>query len=463
MFSSAVSWRQLNSIRPATTSKCLYILIRPSTTVFSQPRHRFQPLHASSALPFPRKRDFFSTNPYLQLQKSSSESPKDEDLPPIISLSSKRKSSRFPTGKTSLRQVAVEAQRTRDRKASGTGLDITSETKTVTAYCVAEQFDLSITLDILRAKGYEPDPCNTGLFPQVVHIQVPLDSLRRTLSLSSHDLSVDEVGDILIFPSGTMVAWGLPENFTSYFAMKTLLPAAKNPHIGQLETENLEYLEDPTRENSGVKGDTIVLGTKAQTLSQQVIDSGSSSPDATTATESHHQRSQVDTVLAKIAFSSGLARSTKLAILETLLDDYFQATKSIPTVMARGSRLPFTRRFILMKTGQLLSIRAQLNLYSELTDSLPDLFWDSRHELGLEGYYEQVGKALDINIRIKLLNEKMDYASEIASVLRERLSERHGLVLEWTIIVLIAVEVVFELMRQWREREERLVNGTEKR
>lgn len=92
-------------------------------------------------------------------------------------------------------------------------------------------------------------------------------------------------------------------------------------------------------------------------------------------------------------------------------------------------------------------------MYSELTDSLPDLFWDSRHELGLEGYYEAVGRALDVDVRIRQLNEKLDYASGIVEVLRERLSESHGLELEWIIIALIAVEVMFELMRMKKEAE----------
>ena len=91
-------------------------------------------------------------------------------------------------------------------------------------------------------------------------------------------------------------------------------------------------------------------------------------------------------------------------------------------------------------------------MYSELTDSLPDLFWDSKHELNLENYYDQVGRALDVGIRIKVLNEKMDYAQEIARVLRETLSERHGTFLEWTIIVLIAIEVGFEVLRLEKER-----------
>lgn len=109
---------------------------------------------------------------------------------------------------------------------------------------------------------------------------------------------------------------------------------------------------------------------------------------------------------------------------------------------------------MLQKTGQLLEIRAQLNHYSELTDSLPDLFWDSKHELGLEEYYDQVGRALDVNIRIKTLNEKMDYAQEIASILRQTLAEKHSSFLEWIIIVLIAVEIGLGLRHIWKERQD---------
>lgn len=207
--------------------------------------------------------------------------------------------------------------------------------------------------------------------------------------------------------------------------------------MDDIETEDLEFVEDSKRDNSSIKGDTIILGTN----------SGNEGLEAPLAVQQ-----SIDTVLTKVAFSSGLARSTKLAVLESLLSNYFESTRTIPTLLSKGSRLPYTRDFILRKTGQLLSVRAQLNLYSELTDSLPDIFWDSRHELGLEGYYEQVGRALDVGIRIKLLNEKMDYAQEIASVLRERLSETHGLRLEWIIILLIAVEVGFEVLRLWKER-----------
>lgn len=248
------------------------------------------------------------------------------------------------------------------------------------------------------------------------------------------ELPEDEVGDVFIFPSGTVVAWSLPDSFTSYLANKILRPAAFNAHDTSVaETEDLDYVEDPESDYSTVKGDTIILGTKDH---------------------QNQTKPKADVTLTKIAFSSGLARSTRLAVLESLLQNYFDSTRNIPVLLSKGTRLPFSRGFILRKTGQLLSVRAQLNLYSELTDSLPDIFWDSRHDLGLEGYYDQVGKALDVGIRIKILNERMDYAQEIATVLREILSETHGVRLEWIVILLIAVEVVFETFRLTKEHRE---------
>lgn len=274
---------------------------------------------------------------------------------------------------------------------------------------------MPLVLEILSSHGFTIDPDKTSFdATEVVHAR-----------------GVNG-GDIFVFPSGTVVTWSLPPDVVT----KQILRAAEDPHPVELcEAEDLEFTTDNARETSTLKGDLVVLGTRRE----------------------HKDGDTLDTTLAKIAFSSGLARSTKLAVLESALTSYFESTRNIPTILSRGSGIPLGRRFILQKTGELLSLRARLNHYSELTDSLPDIFWDSRSELGLEGYYEQVGRALDVNVRIRTLNQKMDYAQEIASVLREMSSEQHGTRLEWIIIVLIAVEVVFEVRRiviEWAQERE---------
>jgi uncharacterized Rmd1/YagE family protein len=323
---------------------------------------------------------------------------------------------------------------------------------------------------LIKADGFELDPYGTGLYPQVIHVKSPILPQAPTDSQSREQ----EHGDLFIFPSGTVVAWNVPDRVALRLVERVLPPAALNSHSGfvEIEKEDLEFIEDSSKERSFIVGDTIVVGTKADSRNND--ESASSNQGEESALESSSP--EKDTVLAKIAFSSGLARSTKLAVLERLTEAYFDSTRSIPTIMSQGtplpfsrpyvlrracemlgfgSRLPFSRPFILRKTGELLSIRAQLNLYSELTDSLPDLFWDSKHYLGLEGYYDHVGRALDVGVRIKVLNDKLDYAQEIASMLRETLSERHNLRLEWFIIILIAIEVAFEINRKWKEHKEK--------
>ena len=410
----------------------------------------FRPLHASPIFQRPHHRDFSSSNHSLLSEATPrGDGQKEKDTNTIESQAApatrKRKTARLPGTKTSLRRVGLEAQRSKAGlpKPGANAVEAADQTpKLVTAYAVADQFDLFKVADILRSKGYEPDPLDTGLFPQVVHVQIPISSVYRSTNPAAKDLSSREVGDVFVFPSGTLVTWALPDGFTSYFANRTLRPAADNLHKEPIESEDLDYVEDSNRESSLIRGDTIILGTK-----------GPARDDEELSDQQGSQCQSVDTVLTKIAFSSGFARSTKLAVLETNLSTYLASTADIPALLSKGSRLPFklSRGFILRKTGQLLLLRAQLNLYSELIDSLPDLFWDSRHELNLENYYDQVGRALDVGIRIKVLNEKMDYAAEIATVLRERLSEKHGLFLEWTIIVLIAVEVGFEVLRLWKD------------
>ncbi|KAL8919398.1 MAG: hypothetical protein Q9172_004990 [Xanthocarpia lactea] len=318
--------------------------------------------------------------------------------------------------------------------------------QTVTAYCAAEQYDIAAVAKVLKDSAHHHlDPYGTGLYPQVVHIELPNQTPSRRLEGGGV-----VTGDVFIFPSGTVVAWDVPESTMSLLVSRTLVPAAVHPHPDQLEEEDLEYLEDPTRESSAIKGDTIILGTKSASEPSNPIN-----PNLDHDTSTNNQIRPIDTVLTKIAFSSGLARSTKLAVLETLLSTYLSTTHSIPRLLSLGSRLPYTRTTILQKTGQLLSLRAQLNLYSELTDSLPDLFWDSKYELGLEGYYDMVGRALDVGVRIKVLNGKLDYATEIAEVLRGQLSERHGVRLEWIIILLITVEVGFAVRQEVKEYRER--------
>ncbi|KAM3504639.1 hypothetical protein MY11210_008274 [Beauveria gryllotalpidicola] len=428
-------------MRPSPQRISLRHAARHIYSIVALPRRPSRCFHHTTPVCMPRKRSFFTSNPYLSQDGQEHRPSSPSCLPPSSSTSSsssssaaadtapptsptKRKPARTATTKNSLRRVAIIAQQPKRSPgsspsqpptappSSASATDSPDPSAVVSAVCLAEGFHMPTVVDILSAHGFSTDPDGTGFDPsEVVHARAV------------------NGGDIFVFPSGTLVTWAIPPSVVT----RQLLRAAEDLHPPSLrEAEDLDFACDATRETSALRGDLIVLGTPSR----------------------HGDR--LDTTLAQIAFSSGLARSTKLAVLETALTSYFESTRAIPALLSRGAGVPLGRRFILQKTGELLSLRARLNHYSELTDALPDIFWDSRSELGLEGYYEQVGRALDVNVRIRALNQKMDYAQEIATVLREISSEQHGTRLEWIIIALIAVEVIFEVRRivlEWQEKE----------
>lgn len=277
---------------------------------------------------------------------------------------------------------------------------------------------MDAVVSLLTSHNFSLDPDSTGFdIHEVVHAR-----------------GLNE-GDIFVFPSGTIVTWSLSPDVVDTLATRLLIPAAESPFVENKEEEDLEFTTDPKEEQSKVQGDVVVLGTLRE------VSAGD----------------RLDTTLAKIAFSSGLARSTKLAVLESSLTRYLESTRHIPDQLSQGLKAPLSRELILQKTGELLNLRSQLNHYNDLTDALPDIFWDSEEKL--ETYYSKIGKALDVGVRIKTLNDKMTYAQEVVKVAQEVLdisekmsSEKHSTRLEWIIIILIAIEVVFELRRLWMER-----------
>lgn len=322
--------------------------------------------------------------------------------------------------KNSLHRVAIVAQKGVPSKSPAAATPEAPESdgsSTISAVCVAESFDMDAVASILTSHGFSLDPDGTGFeVTEVVHA--------RALNK----------GDIFVFPSGTIVTWALPSDVGSMLATKHLLPAAESPFVEDKEVEDLEFVTDPEQETSQVNGDVVVLGTRRE------VKAGD----------------RQDTTLAKIAFSSGLARSTKLAVLESSLTRYLESTRQIPEQLSQGLRAPLSREMILQKTGELLNLRSQLNHYNDLTDALPDLFWDSEERL--ETYYSKIGKALDVGVRIKTLNDKMTYAQEVVNVAQsvvdiseKNSSEAHSTRLEWIIIILIAIEVCFELRRVYLE------------
>ena len=68
----------------------------------------------------------------------------------------------------------------------------------------------------------------------------------------------------------------------------------------------------------------------------------------------------------------------------------------------------------------------------------------------LEILHQTLIVILPERLRAQIVNRKLDYANELMTVLGSHLSEVHGLRLEWGIIALITIEVLFEVIHLLR-------------
>ncbi|KAM8913196.1 required for meiotic nuclear division protein 1 homolog isoform 2-T2 [Spinachia spinachia] len=144
------------------------------------------------------------------------------------------------------------------------------------------------------------------------------------------------------------------------------------------------------------------------------------------------QMDQHEAVLEKFAFSNALCLSVKLAIWEVFLDNFVESIQSIPETLKSGKRVQLSSAEVMKKIGELFTLRHCINLRSDLLIT-PDFYWDREN---LEKLYDKTCQFLSISRRVNLTD-----------LMRSHLSEKHSLRLEWMIIILIAIEVMFELAK----------------
>ncbi|CUS23706.1 LAQU0S11e02432g1_1 [Lachancea quebecensis] len=304
------------------------------------------------------------------------------------------------------------------------------KTKSCTTITTSESYDLNKVISSLNASGYHA----VSLVPdEIVTFKYFYNGCHSDVMVLGN--------------SGTVVAWGLEESFV----FENILPLIENGRVNPLteecmESEDLDFLQVENAEDlekvrqitnrsaseSFVEGDLIIVNSIDPNLG----------------------------LLDKAAFSSGMSRSTRLAVLEHLLEAHIEKSRKFTELLSQGKKLSLTESDVLQSTGSLFLIRGKLNLYSELIET-PDLYWS---EPQLERIYKQMSRSLDIQPRISILNTKLDYAAEESRAFMAVLNEKKSTHLEWIIIYLITVEVCFELHhyyeRYWLDSTESCVRPT---
>ncbi|KAJ6531813.1 hypothetical protein B0H19DRAFT_1188698 [Mycena capillaripes] len=244
-------------------------------------------------------------------------------------------------------------------------------------------------------------------------------------------------GEVFVFANGSFVCWGLEEDEAHRFALEVIgrVPGIQVAPLKVPETEELEFVVDPI-EPTRLQGDLIILGTN---------------PPLNEVTPPATYPSMVfpeETLFARYAFSQALSRSTALSALEVALDEYLQSMALLPHSLAQTGKPGMGRTALVKKLGELMKFRQGLNLNRENYSDLPDFYWT---EPELEKYFISVSDALDVKVRTDSLNDKITYAAEAQSVLRQLLTETSTHSMELVIIALIAVEVVIALIRDGPE------------
>ncbi|XP_073075862.1 required for meiotic nuclear division protein 1 homolog isoform X6 [Manis javanica] len=90
-----------------------------------------------------------------------------------------------------------------------------------------------------------------------------------------------------------------------------------------------------------------------------------------------------------------------------------------------------------------IKIEHRINLSSDFLIT-PDFYWDREN---LEELYDKTCQFLSITRRVKVMNEKLQHCMELTDLMRNHLNEKRALRLEWMIVILITIEVMFELGR----------------
>jgi len=256
----------------------------------------------------------------------------------------------------------------------------------------------------------------------------------------------DKQGEIFVFSNGSFVCWGLEENDAKRFRAEVIAhaPGIEVSPLQEVETEELEFVVDPI-EHTRLQGDLIILGQMSPLSSSQAIPANL--PPMAFPEE---------TLLARYVYSQALSRSTALSALEVSLDDYLTSMALLPHSLEKTGKPGMGRKALIKKLGELMKFRQGLNLNRENFSDVPDFYWA---EPELERLFNSMSRALDVRERTRSVNDKITYAAEAQSVLRQLLTESSTHSMELVIIALIAVEVIIALVRDGPELWQMLVGS----
>ncbi|MBX9923347.1 MAG: RMD1 family protein [Rhabdochlamydiaceae bacterium] len=254
-----------------------------------------------------------------------------------------------------------------------------------TGYCTAASFDIPKLFQSLSTHH------SVQLFRDVVYVGITEDKIH--------------VKDVFYFSYGVVVCWGMSEEEEQKALLST---QSFEKESGQKTLDEFTFVYGNSMK---IEEDEIMLHNK--------------------------------NILTKLAISHGIAQSIKLITFEELIQKTIDLTRHIPAELARKGKIPLSRKEISKKMGELFMERNFINLHADILDT-PEFFWDYPE---LEPFYRKSAHYLDVGKRVDILNKRLAIIHELLEILSAELNHQHSSRLEWTIIILIVIEVCLVILK----------------
>ncbi|EFQ27827.1 hypothetical protein CGRA01v4_02744 [Colletotrichum graminicola] len=143
--------------------------------------------------------------------------------------------------------------------------------------------------------------------------------------------------------------------------------------------------------------------------------------------------------MVKLTISHAIAQSTKLCLFEERMSETMLDAQHVPKRLALTGELKMTRVEIFKILGRLFKSRVDINLSSNILD-VPNFFWDS--EPTLHPLYVAIREYLEIDPRIKVLNERCRVFLDLAEILADSVADAKMSYITWIVIVLIIISIL---------------------
>lgn len=259
------------------------------------------------------------------------------------------------------------------------------------SFCVGNEIDLNALDEHLREKK-----------------EYQVYRLRSVLQLC---LNSDKKQIIFFFPNGTFISWNVKHYQTQHW-LDEVSPFVVQPLHPYVRDEfSYIYSDDTTiKPHHYFDVDCMTLENQSDEL--------------------------------KMSIAYGLSQSIKLNSyemrIERLISQYMPMIESLKETRFKL----MTRRKLQQIVAEVLVEKSELNLVSNFAYQ-PTFFW--QHP-SLEGYYSLIEAYMDIEKRVSIINQRLDTLNGIFDVIHGYLDNQHSHHLEIIIIVLIAIEIIFNLL-----------------